>query len=382
MKMKNLFILVVILFLLAGCANLNSIYRENLLTNKGHFIDAKQRVIYSSDQGGIKKVCAEPSPDVLSALAASFERSSNKDSAEISESVDQISRIATTELIRERLYRACEAYFNGALTSSAYESVQADFALTSSALLAIDRLGAGLGCKTKKLASVKADIDPKSGEKDEEDEEGANKNKKQDTEYRCSHLDAQSVGHITTAIENIIETVNIYSDKNKTRLIAVQANRTFESFVGAIKEDKGYNQVTDGIAKLKRQPLISQIYNFREDTDATKCERRKIEITNQFIAYWDTYIAPSFIRYLNDETNDIDLSPNQLGEAFTELSAAINAVRTLSADESTLFILPNPNADNQDANPQAIEDRKTGISNIIQGFDCTSPTAETETSDQ
>ena len=218
MKMKNLFILVVILFLLAGCANLNSIYRANLFTNKGHFIDAKQRVIYSSDQGGIKKVCAEPSPDVLSALAASFERSSNKDSAEISESVDQISRIATTELIRERLYRACEAYFNGAISRSTYEYLQADFALTSSALLAIDRLGAGLDCKTKKLASVKADIDPKSGEKDEEDEEDE-ENKNQGTEYRCSHLDAQSVGHITKAIENIVETVNIYRDENKTHLI-------------------------------------------------------------------------------------------------------------------------------------------------------------------
>ena len=158
------------------------------------------------------------------------------------------------------------------------------------------------------------------------------------------------------------------------------AKKTFKSLIDAIEKDKGYNQVTGGIAKLKRQPLISQIYNFKEEKDAAKCEERKIKITNQFIAYWDTYIAPSFIRYLNGETNDIDLSPNQLGEAFTELSAAINAVETLSSTDTAVFILPNQNAGNQMANQQTVEARKTGISNIILGFDCPSPPAGTEES--
>ena len=73
-------------------------------------IDTKQQATYSNKR--IKELCTEPNPeDVLSALVDRFERIPNKDSAEIGESVDQISLINTTELIREWLSRACEVNF-------------------------------------------------------------------------------------------------------------------------------------------------------------------------------------------------------------------------------------------------------------------------------
>ena len=91
-------------------------YRTGYLKDKGHFIDAKRRVIYSTTADDkIKKVCAEPSSDILSAIAAGFEKSSGKSEARIGESAAQTSRIATAELIREWLYRTCETYLNGAL---------------------------------------------------------------------------------------------------------------------------------------------------------------------------------------------------------------------------------------------------------------------------
>ncbi len=224
--MKKFTVLAITLFLLAGCANLNSIYRTGHLMDKGHFIDAKQRVIYSTTaittDDKIKKVCAEPSPDVLSAIAAGFEKSSGTVGAEISESVAQISRIATTELIRERLYRACEAYFNGALDNTTYEYMQADFILTSSALLAIDRLGAGLDCKTRKLASAKANVD---SEDDPDPQGNEGKDGNQDLGYDCSHLNDESIGHITEAMQNIVEKVHDFSVGYQIRIFSQERER-------------------------------------------------------------------------------------------------------------------------------------------------------------
>ena len=58
--------------LLGGCANMNSIHRRlDLSKGDGALIDIKQRaILVSSATNHETRVCAEPSPDALSAYAA------------------------------------------------------------------------------------------------------------------------------------------------------------------------------------------------------------------------------------------------------------------------------------------------------------------------
>lgn len=131
--------------LLAGCSeNLQSIYRTvELEKGKGPsiIVGAKQRVVTNIDivnasvPGQVlpkRIVCAEPSPDVgqsvSQAVQAGFEaasKSGDKVSGNfgfsLASSVVQLGeRLAVIQLLRDELYRACEAYANGAINATGY----------------------------------------------------------------------------------------------------------------------------------------------------------------------------------------------------------------------------------------------------------------------
>ena len=159
-------------------------------------------------------------------------------------------------------------------------------------------------------------------------------------------------------------------------------NEVYSDFVQAITKDKGYDQVTAGFIKLKRQPLLRQIYEFRDYQEkakegeaeagkAKKCEDKKVATINLFESYWEMYISPSFTRYLNNETTDIDLSAPQLREIFTELSNAINAVMPHTAAAAKNFILPNQvTPDSQKTAETEAGVIKKGIKDLIEKFNC------------
>ncbi len=108
--------------------------KESLVT------DAKQRVIWNRRQGDGRFLCAEPSPDVAQAFSeamkiaaslagesASPDGSTKKIDASGSfarsyaGAVAQLGeRLAVIQLLRDEMYRACEAYANGALTKVSY----------------------------------------------------------------------------------------------------------------------------------------------------------------------------------------------------------------------------------------------------------------------
>ena len=142
-------------------------------------------------------------------------------------------------------------------------------------------------------------------------------------------------------------------------------NEVYSDFVQAITKDKGYNQVTAGFIKLKRQPLIRQIYDFIDKReDAENCENERTDTIHQFTSYWDMYIRPSFTRHLNNATTDIDLSAAQLREIFTEFSNAFNTLNTHTTQTTVSFILPNTPDQNQNAQ-QTVENRKNAIVGLI-----------------
>ena len=223
---------VVIIIFLTGCSlgNFTSIFRSSTVNEKGFFLDAKQRIVYSKEEkrptpDQIKMLCAEPSPDVLSAIAAKINTDYGEKNlgAAVGESVSQISRIATTELIREWLYRSCEAYFNDAIDD--YQDVQANFMLTGSSLLALDHLGASLSCRPviRAYAGVaieneEEDDDPSST--DNEEKEDKTKGLSGHTVVQndlCLHSNSASVKSVTDAMENIIDKVYLYSTRLNER---------------------------------------------------------------------------------------------------------------------------------------------------------------------
>ncbi len=83
-------------------------------------------------------ICAEPSPDVAQAISAAFTAAAKVD-GKLSEaknisgsgsvgssyaaSIAQLGeRLATVQLLRDKMYRACEAYQNGAISDTSYRS--------------------------------------------------------------------------------------------------------------------------------------------------------------------------------------------------------------------------------------------------------------------
>jgi hypothetical protein len=114
-------------------------------------IDAKQRLVLSTKRnvGGTTQaiVCAEPSPDALSALSASGGLSlSNSDreyatNLALAEAAGSIGlRTQSIQLLRDASYRLCEGYLSGALNGVTYQAMQQQYQQSMVAILAIEQL--------------------------------------------------------------------------------------------------------------------------------------------------------------------------------------------------------------------------------------------------
>ena len=140
--------------LLSSCGNFNSVYREFSVGNgdkatKSIAIDVKQRTILSGSPDGTKLVvCAEPSPDALSVYAASLSGTAyagEKKALDLALSGTETgsyigNRTETIQLLWDNLYRACEAYMNGAIDGEGYLKLTRRYQVMTMGLLAIERL--------------------------------------------------------------------------------------------------------------------------------------------------------------------------------------------------------------------------------------------------
>lgn len=149
---------------LAGCGNLHSIHRTlNTNSDQGVLIDAKQRAIVvgeRSDSDGTLAgkrryvACAEPSPDALSAYAAQFdgefglapvgEAGTNRNlaiRAAVQEAAASIGiRTSSIQLLRDAMFRVCEAYANGGIDDGQYELLMRRYQRHIVAMMAIEQL--------------------------------------------------------------------------------------------------------------------------------------------------------------------------------------------------------------------------------------------------
>jgi len=131
--------------LVSGCAQMTTVTRQrNLGQSPFLLIDAKQRAISRSNAIN----CAEPSPDALSALAASQganlstpKGASAAESFAIAEAAGSIGlRTQSIQLLRDSMFRVCEAYQNQQLTPFMVELLHQRFQTTMVSVLAIEQL--------------------------------------------------------------------------------------------------------------------------------------------------------------------------------------------------------------------------------------------------
>ena len=127
---------------LSACTNPPGTFSKafTLSGDTSYSTDARQRVITSNEPKDSSRpglvdpkriVCAEPSPDVAIAVANSFAvgvsvlgQGSGSVSAAQAEGLAQLAeRTVTVQLLRDQMYRACEAYANGAITGTTYSLV-------------------------------------------------------------------------------------------------------------------------------------------------------------------------------------------------------------------------------------------------------------------
>lgn len=165
---------VAIVFVLStqfvACANLDSIYRRTAVHRRYSgtsvdmlFVDAKQRAIaIGSPTGGPLEVCAEPSPDALSAYAASISGEGQSEAvkaaikAAFGESAGSFGlRTQSITLLRDYMYRICEAYRNGKYDSHQVAVIHRRFQTVMVGLLAIEQLtGAVVASQVGLVASA------------------------------------------------------------------------------------------------------------------------------------------------------------------------------------------------------------------------------------
>lgn len=161
--------LIALTALSTGCANFNSVFREfDADAGKSVMVDVKQRAIIASRQteGGKTStiICAEPSPDALSAYAAELaaegklpEQTAVQLTAAFQESASFVGlRTQSIQLLRDSLYRLCEGYMSGALQKSQYDILMRRYQKYMVALLGIEQLTGTVRAPTVTITSQSA----------------------------------------------------------------------------------------------------------------------------------------------------------------------------------------------------------------------------------
>jgi hypothetical protein len=171
----------VIVLLLTGCgANFNAIHyrNESATVTPTTSVDAKQRFLTSnqrasSDKASKEKIqvlCAEPSPDTLSVLSSAMTGTFGLDrafggskdlSASLSAALSRAEsgasiglRTQTIQLLRDGMYRLCEAYASEALDNKGFKQLQQRYQTVMLALLSIEQLTGTVSARAVSLGGT------------------------------------------------------------------------------------------------------------------------------------------------------------------------------------------------------------------------------------
>ena len=202
---------------LTGCASLNSIHRTHDFKTGSAIIDAKQRAIIAREdlKNGVL-VCAEPSPDAMSAYAAELAGKvgvPNKVAAEFVGSFHEGSsfvglRTQSIQLLRDESYRLCEAHMNGFISKEEYSILLRRQQRITVALLAIEQLtGAirppNISINTKGVVELSKGVDELVLQKEYKNKQIAAKKKEKENVDSSSEGSAELIKSIDNEIAEL-----------------------------------------------------------------------------------------------------------------------------------------------------------------------------------
>ena len=212
-------------------------------------LDGKQRMILVTDRGGKnhdkRVLCAEPSPDALVGIAASASgglsiagKGSADAAASLAEAVQSIGRrTQTVQLLRDGLYRACEAYLNGAIDEDEYKLIISridDFAVT---LVAIDGITGGINVPAtniKPKTTAKKGQGGGPGTASDTEASGDDGTPKTEMEIQISKENAETVHQILKDFYTLQETM-AYEDRITALLLDLKKNLKDPQVVDALQ---------------------------------------------------------------------------------------------------------------------------------------------------
>jgi hypothetical protein len=254
---------------LIGCARLDTVLRKaDLNSGKTLITDAKQRVVTNVEvvPGSLlgrvqptRVICAEPSPDVAQALSSSFSaaiqaaiqhpsgaqgQGSLQVANALSESIIELGqRLATVQLLRDKFYRACEAYANGAISATSYTLLLSRLDRTMTTLM-LGEVAAGALTRSNAAASgtaasstgmAVADVERASKSLAEARTDASTKQKaRDDARAKLAKAQQTATNDPTDANKNAVTSATADLDRTQGELDA--ANRLVDGLEASLRE--------------------------------------------------------------------------------------------------------------------------------------------------
>ncbi|WP_342063606.1 hypothetical protein Q7574_02870 [Acinetobacter pittii] len=255
-SLGNVIVIAITSLTLSGCiANMNSVrHKFKIRDEKSQLIDVKQRGIFISSKEerieemiGDKKftriknhpiVCAEPSPDAMSAYAAEMAAKGGSEgkaygelSAAMQESASFVGmRTASIQALRDYGYRICEAYMSGAINEIQYESLLRRYQKNLVVLFTIEQLSGVNRVPTIALISqgavgeggiIQTLETTKKNLNNEIDQLKASKAGKTTAEQEAIDLKIQNINKDITNIEGSIKTLKEKGMSSSASIITI-----------------------------------------------------------------------------------------------------------------------------------------------------------------
>lgn len=287
--MKTKIFIAPVILLLAGCANFNSVHRDlNVSNGNGALIDIKQRAIIASvvktKKDNIEttetRVCAEPSPDSLSAYAAELaaKADNGQAAAGLSAAFQESSafvglRTQSIQLLRDASYRLCESYLNGAIDKEEYGWLVRRFQRNMLVLLAVEQLTGtvrvpavtigteGAASTARALTELRAEQDKIEAKIKQIDDD--NKKLQADTSPTNTDKNKETLAknnETMASLETDRKTIENAISNTRDILASGRSTVSVYNFTPQLPEkpESQVNQVANTVYKLVKETVLSQ----------------------------------------------------------------------------------------------------------------------------
>ena len=259
-------VVVAFAFMLFSCGiNTRTIMEGNGSGAEALLLDIHKRGVYSSKPSKSDRViiCAEPSPDAFSTSGGKLDLGKIgkfNPSLGIATTAAYVGlRTQTIQILRDAMYRLCEAQLNGQISGDEYYRLFQDFMINMETLLAVEQLTGAV-----RAPSVIISSQPST------DEEGKPANQKIGENVVNITFGEKTAEHIAKAVTDIVR-------------LGVQQKSGYR-VTQAVRSSRLINKVLASIPECWRPNLLNNMLTFRK-AKAIKDEDKNVFITKLLLSF-------------------------------------------------------------------------------------------------